>query len=113
METTENSSPYMEKYVLDAMCEMGYIDEEIIRMKRRYKEMVEEDYSTLWEYWNKDGTKNHAWSGGPLITMAKYIAGIRPGAVGYEKTLINPHPGHLKYIKCRVPSVKGEIIVDI
>ncbi len=113
LETTENSSPYMEKYVLDAMCEMGYIDEAVRRMKRRYKEMVEEDYSTLWEYWSKDGTKNHAWSGGPLITMAKYIAGIRPGAVGYEKTLISPHLGHLKYIKCRVPSVKGEIVVEM
>ncbi len=113
LETTENSSPYMEKYVLDAMCEMGYIDEAILRMKRRYREMVEEEYTTLWEYWNKDGTKNHAWSGGPLITMAKYIAGIRPGAVGYEKVVIKPHLGHLKHIKCRVPSVKGEIVVEI
>ncbi|MBQ8822932.1 MAG: hypothetical protein IJZ82_09840 [Lachnospiraceae bacterium] len=113
LESTENSSPYMEKYVLDAMCEMGYIDEAILRMKRRYKEMVEEDYSTLWEYWNKDGTKNHAWSGGPLITMAKYIAGIRPAAVGYEKILIKPHLGHLKHIKCCVPSVRGEIVVEV
>lgn len=113
LESTENSSPYMEKYVLDAMCEMGYIEAAIRRMKRRYREMVEEDYSTLWEYWNKDGTKNHAWSGGPLITMAKYIAGIRPGAVGYEKVLIKPHLGHLKYVKCRVPSVRGEIVVEI
>lgn len=113
LETTENSSPYMEKYVLDAMCEMGYIDEALLRIKKRYKEMVEEDYSTLWEYWNKDGTKNHAWSGGPLITMAKYIAGIRPGAVGYERTLIKPHLGHLRYIKCRVPSPRGEIVVEV
>ena len=113
LETTENSSPYMEKYVLDAMCEMGYIDEAILRMKRRYKEMVDEDYSTLWEFWTKDGTKNHAWSGGPLITMAKYIAGLRPAAVGYEKLSLNPHLGSLKYIKCRVPSARGEIAVDI
>lgn len=113
LNTTENSSPYMEKYVLDAMCEMGYIDDAILRMKRRYKEMVEEDYSTLWEFWNKDGTKNHAWSGGPLIIMAKYIAGIRPTAVGYEKLFIKPHLGPLKYIKCRVASARGEIVVDM
>lgn len=71
--TIENSSPYMEKYVLDALCEMGYIDDAVARIKRRYKEMVDEDYSTLWEYWSKDGTKNHAWSGGPLIIMDKYL----------------------------------------
>ena len=97
LQTVENASPYMEKYVLDAMCEMGYIDEAILRIKRRYKEMVEEDYSTLWEFWDKSGTMNHAWSGGPLITMAKYIAGIRPADVGYKKVEIKPHHGNLKY----------------
>ena len=112
LQTIENASPYMEKYVLDAMCEMGYIDEAILRIKRRYKEMVEEDYSTLWEFWDKSGTMNHAWSGGPLITMAKYIAGIRPGDVGYRKVEIKPHHGKLKYIKCCVPSVRGEISID-
>lgn len=70
--SVENSSPYMEKYVLEALCMMGYVDDAYDRIKRRYKDMVDEDYSTLWEYWNKDGTKNHAWSGGPLIIMSKY-----------------------------------------
>lgn len=112
LQTIENSSPYMEKYVLDALCEMGYIEEAILRIKRRYKEMVEEDYSTLWEFWNKAGTKNHAWSGGPLITMAKYIAGIRPGTVGYQTVDIRPCLGNLSYVKCRVPSARGEINVQ-
>lgn len=113
LKEVENSSPYMEKYVLDALCEMGYIEDAVLRMKKRYREMVEEDYTTLWEYWSKDGTKNHAWSGGPLITMAKYIAGIRPAAVGYEKLSVKPRLEHLKYIRCQVPSVRGEIVVEI
>ena len=112
LQTVENSSPYMEKYVLDALCEMGYIDEAMLRIKRRYKQMVEEDYSTLWEYWNKNGTLNHAWSGGPLITMAKYIAGIRPTDVGFKDYIIRPHLGKLKYVKCCVKTVNGEITVD-
>lgn len=71
-ETTYNASPYMEKYVLDAVCEMGYLKEALQRIKIRYKEMVEDSGTTLWEYWNKDGTRNHAWSGGPLIILKKY-----------------------------------------
>ena len=113
LQTVENASPYMEKYVLDALCEMGHIEEAVIRIKRRYKEMVEEDYSTLWEYWSKDGTMNHAWSGGPLITMAKYIAGIRPTAVGYEDFWVKPQLGKLKYVKCCVPTAKGKITVEV
>ena len=69
---TYNASPYMEKYVLDAMCEMGYLKDALKRIKIRYKEMVEDQGTTLWEYWNKNGTRNHAWSGGPLIILKKY-----------------------------------------
>lgn len=112
LQTTENSSPYMEKYVLDALCEMGCIEDAVLRIKRRYKGMVEEDYSTLWEFWDKSGTMNHAWSGGPLITMAKYIAGIRPAAIGYKKTSIQPHLGSLKFVKCTVMTTCGEVSVD-
>ncbi|MCH5211519.1 MAG: hypothetical protein J1G06_00745 [Oscillospiraceae bacterium] len=113
LKTAENSSPYMEKYVLDAICEMGYIDAAMERIKRRYREMVDYDYSTLWEYWSKDGTLNHAWSGGPLITMSKYIAGIRPIDTAYKTFEIKPHMCGLKHIKCAVPSVKGMILLDI
>ena len=113
LEKTTNSSPYMEKYVLDALCIVGYIDKAIIRMKKRYKEMVDYDYSTLWEYWNQDGTLNHAWSGGPLITMSKFIAGVRPLETGYKRFEIKPYLGDLTNVKCVVPSAKGLIYVEI
>lgn len=113
LQTSENASPYMEKYVLDALCEMGYIDEALRRMKKRYAEMVAYDYSTLWEYWDKGGTLNHAWSGGPLITMSKYIAGIKPLDAAYETFEIKPYIGDLKFIECTVPSIKGDIVLEI
>lgn len=113
LQTSENASPYMEKYVLDALCEMGYVDEAVKRMKNRYKEMVEYDYSTLWEYWDKGGTLNHAWSGGPLITMSKYIAGIQPLDTAYKTFEIKPRMSGLNFIKCTVPSIKGDIALKI
>lgn len=113
LQTSENASPYMEKYVLDALCEMGYVDEAVSRMKKRYREMVEYDYSTLWEYWDKGGTLNHAWSGGPLITMSKYIAGIKPLDTAYKTFEIKPRMGELNFINCTVPSIKGNIVLEI
>ena len=113
LQTSENASPYMEKYVLDALCEMGYVEEAVQRMKKRYREMVDYDYSTLWEYWDKGGTLNHAWSGGPLITMSKYIAGIRPLDTAYKTFEIKPCMGDLHFVKCTVPSVKGDIVLEI
>ena len=76
LETIFNASPYMEKYVLDAMCEMGYMEQAQNRMVTRYTPMATDNgYTTLWEMWDKGGgTRNHAWSGGPMITMSKYLS---------------------------------------
>ena len=75
--------------------------------------MMCEDYSTLWEFWDSwRGTKNHAWSGGPLVIMSKHFAGIAPLEAGYEKVKIQPKYSLSDSIKCTVPSVKGLITLD-
>ena len=113
LETTQNSSPYMEYYVLEALCKMGEYETANERIKDRYESMVNEDYSTLWEFWNSwQGTKNHAWSGGPLVIMSKHFAGITPLEAGYEKVEIKPQYTLYGNINCTVPSVKGLITLD-
>ena len=100
----------MEYYVLEALCKLGRYDEAVARIKDRYEDMVNEDYSTLWEFWNSwQGTKNHAWSGGPLVIMSKHFAGITPLEAGYEVVEINPQYHLSNNLTCTVPSVKGLI----
>ncbi len=111
--TTKNSSPYMEYYVLEALCEMEEYEAAYDRIKDRYEGMMSEDYSTLWEFWDSwSGTKNHAWSGGPLVIMSKHFAGITPIEAGYEKVEINPQYTLSDSISCTVPSVKGLITLN-
>ncbi|MBQ7043719.1 MAG: glycoside hydrolase [Clostridia bacterium] len=111
--TTQNSSPYMEYYVLEALCKMGEYEAARDRIKIRYEDMMSEDYSTLWEFWDSwRGTKNHAWSGGPLVIMSKHFAGIIPLDAGYEKVKIEPQYSLSDSLSCTVPSVKGLITLD-
>ncbi len=111
--TTENSSPYMEYYVLEALCKMGKYEAARDRIRTRYEGMVYEDYSTLWEFWDSwQGTMNHAWSGGPLVIMSKHFAGITPLEAGYEKVKIDPQYTLSDSLSCTVPSVKGLITLD-
>ena len=106
--STKNSSPYMEYYVLEALCKMGEYEAADSRIKERYEDMVNKDYSTLWEFWNSwQGTMNHAWSGGPLVIMSKHFAGIAPIEAGYEKVKIDPQYALSDTLSCTVPSVKG------
>ncbi len=108
--TTKNSSPYMEYYVLEALCKIGEYEAAQDRIKERYEDMVNEDYSTLWEFWDSwRGTMNHAWSGGPLVIMSKHFAGIAPLEAGYEKVKIDPQYTLSDSLSCTVPSVKGLI----
>ncbi len=111
--TTKNSSPYMEYYVLEALCKMGEYEVAYDRIKDRYEGMMNEDYSTLWEFWDEwRGTKNHAWSGGPLVIMSKHFAGIAPLEAGYEKVKIEPQYTLSDSMSCTVPSVKGLITLN-
>jgi len=110
---TKNASPYMEYYVLEALCEIGEYEAAKNRIKERYEEMVCEDYSTLWEFWDSwRGTMNHAWSGGPLVIMSKHFAGITPLEAGYEKVKIEPQYSLQSSMSCTVPSVKGVITLE-
>ncbi len=109
---TFHSSPYMEYYVLEALCQMDRYDAARSRMLKRYSAMIAEDYSTLWEHWVRvEGTSNHAWSGGPLVIMSKYFAGIRPVKAGYAEFVIKPQLTEPDTVECVVPSVKGYIRV--
>ncbi len=111
--STKNSSPYMEYYVLEALCKMGEYEAARDRIKARYEGMVNEDYSTLWEFWESwRGTMNHAWSGGPLVIMSKHFAGVAPVEAGYEKVKIDPQYALSDSMSCTVPSVKGLITLD-
>ncbi len=113
LKSTKNSSPYMEYYVLEALCKMGEYEAANERIKDRYNDMMSEDYSTLWEFWDSwRGTKNHAWSGGPLVIMSKHFAGIIPLEAGYEKIKIEPQYDMYDNLSCTVPSVKGLITLS-
>ena len=128
--TTEyHASPYMEKYVLEALFCMDATDEALDRIRKRYKTMVEyPGLTTLPENWIDEtiqlkpgepminafwGTYNHGWSGGPLTLLSQKVCGIEPTSPGFRTFRIRPQMGYLKQASCHVSSVSGEISVNI
>ena len=116
----EHASPYMEKYVLEALCLMDQPAFAQERIHRRFATMVNHpDFTTLWEGWGigkegyGGGTINHAWSGGPLTIMSQYFAGIVPTKAGFATYHVLPQMGSLRHIEAKVASVKGDIKVEL
>ncbi len=109
--TTEFSSPYMERFVLEALCEMNYPQEALNRMRKRYRAMADSVYTTLWERFelSTNSTYNHAWSGAPLIVLSKHIAGITPLLPEFREFQIKPQLCDLEYIRTVVPTKFGNI----
>jgi hypothetical protein len=99
--------------VLEALFAMGDPEAALSRMKRRYKGLVENGNTTLWERWPEwsehPGTINHSWSGGPLTLLSEQVAGIRPLEPGWTCFAIRPQPGRLNEISASLLLPQGEI----
>lgn len=114
----EHASPYMEKYVLEALFLMGYDDYALYRLQKRFTKMVDcPDYTTLWEGWGigaegyGGGTTNHAWSGGGLTCLAQYAIGLRPLQPAFKEFVVAPNLGGLKKIDYAAQTNYGKITI--
>jgi hypothetical protein len=111
--THEHASPYMEKYVLEAMMKMGHGDYALERFKRRFGPMIKDPvYTTLFESWEVGGygggSTNHAWSGGMLTVIAENVCGVRPLEAGWKTFEVRPYPV-IPECDITIPSVAGLI----
>ncbi len=113
------ASPYMEKYVLEALFVMEAAEMGLERMKRRYLKMVTESpFTTLDEHFNDGervtvGSNNHAWSGGALTVLSQYACGLRPSEAGWATIEVKPRLGNLHHAMTRNETKAGVVAVVV
>lgn len=115
-ETNRHASPYMEKYVMEALFKMGKGEQALRRTGERYADMVNHpEHTTLFEGWvidgkvNMGGTVNHAWSGGPITVLGQYLCGVSPVEPGYRLFKVDPQPAGINEAAIDIPTVAGII----
>lgn len=116
----EHASPYMEKYVMEALFRIGHGDYALERERKRYDFIVNHpDYDTLFEGWNVGvdgdwdcGSVNHAWSGGPLAVLPAKMFGIAPIQAGWRRFSISPDEHIFNNCSLSFPTVKGTVAVS-
>ena len=108
-----NATTYMFPYVLDALYTMGEPQMALDRMRKMYPTIMKDSCSTLYEHWNFDGSCNHAWAGGGVISMVRQLAGIDALEPGYKSFSLKPHMGDLKWLKTGFETNYGRIEVSL
>jgi hypothetical protein len=107
------SSPHFEWVVEEAMCIADRHKASLERMKDQYQSQVDnKSMSTLYEMFPRGGSYNHAWNGSNKI-LSKYIAGVEPTKAGWSEYQILPNLEHFKQLKKVIPTVKGNITIDL
>lgn len=110
--TNQNCSPYMEKYVLEALFKLGYTDDALARMQSRYSAMVSNSSTTLWELFPATGGFNHGWSSGPISLLDEDVTGVAATSPEWATFEVRPALGAtLNFANASVPSPYGIISV--
>ena len=112
----EYSSPFMEAYIPQALAEMGFAADGLLRLRRRYEDQINSDQSTLGEIFqagfDANWTKNHAWNA-PLTFFAEYVTGIKPVEAGFETYQVRPNFAGLNSASQHMETVKGHLAVTM
>lgn len=106
------SSPHFEWVAEEAMFMAGKPHASLERMKEVYESQVNSGLSTLYEKFPKGGSYNHAWNASNTI-LSKYVAGIKPTGVAWSNYSVCPNLVHMTSLKTIVPTVKGNILLEI
>lgn len=117
------SSCFFDRWVFEALCTMGKQEYAMLRMYNRYKTMIPCSFTTLWEHYDRwwasridafdEGSSlNHGWNP-PAILLSQTIAGVSAIAPGWSTYQVMPREAFLTSIKVVVPSVKGNVAVEL
>ena len=120
LQTQEYASPYMEKYVCEALFLMGESEYGLERLKKRFQPMVDnKDHTTLFEGWGigrngyGGGSTNHAWSGGGLTILAQYVCGLYPLEPAWKKFMVKPDLAGLEFAETGNETIAGKVAVKV
>ncbi|MCG8524718.1 MAG: hypothetical protein MI744_21130, partial [Pseudomonadales bacterium] len=120
LQSQKYASPYMEKYVIEALFQMGYVEYGLERLKERFSVMVnDKKRTTLYEGWGTGkhgyggGSANHAWSGGGLTILSQYVCGLTPIEPAWKIIRIKPQLANLEFASTGNLTIAGRVEVTV
>lgn len=114
-------SVYGSQFLMDAIYEAGDADYGLQMLTktddRSWYNMIRVGSTITLEAWdnkfkpNQDW--NHAWGAVPANIIPRKLMGVEPLLPGFEKVRVRPQPGELKWAKAGIPTIRGQIAMEI
>ena len=82
---------------------------EMFRNLGRWRELPARGYTTCPEEPQDERSECHAWSALPIYELMRCVAGIRPGADGWDTIVVEPHLGDLPDLQGAACTPKGSV----
>jgi alpha-L-rhamnosidase len=117
------SSCFFDRWVFEALCTMGKQEYALMRMQERYRTMIPCTFTTLFEHYDRwwasridafddASSLNHGWNP-PALILSQNIIGVAPVEPGWSTYHVMPKEAFLTAIKVVVPSIKGNVTVEM
>jgi len=114
-------SVYAANYLLEALYDAGEAQYAFDLMTsdsdRSWLNMIRTGSTMTTEAWDLKYMPDymgwsHAWSASPAHIIPRKLMGIEPAEPGFGKIVIKPQPGTLKEAKVKLPTIRGDILVN-
>lgn len=117
-DTMQDIQPYFMHYMLQAVRRLDLFGEYGMKLLERWKGVVEACDKGLAEGWiapdpSYSFDHSHAWGGTPAYNMPLAITGLEILEPGMKKIKLNPNLWGLDYAFVKIPSILGDITVEL
>jgi len=99
---------YFKFYLFELMKKMKAGDLFIDQLKP-WEAMIQYGLTTFAEHPEPVRSDCHAWSASPNYQLLSIVAGINPGAPGFNEVIISPYLGHQKMVSASIPHPLGTV----
>jgi hypothetical protein len=106
------SSTYYFAWYLARAVEHAGMPERYFELLQSWRDLLKYNYTTWPETREQPRSDTHAWSAHPTADLLQVVAGIRPGALAYERVRVAPVLGALTSLDATAATPHGPVKVS-
>ena len=122
----QKATPYYNNFVIFSLSCLGHFKQAFTFIRYYWGAMIRRGATTFWERFSPTwptrhfhkaagyGTSLcHGWSAGVTSWLSECVLGVQPQTGGFAQASIVPHLGTLRWIRGRVPTPRGNIVLSV